>query len=113
MNKIEEGLPTLERDLGVYLLMVLLYSNSLPLSHPSIAILTKLLFKLTQSDSIELFEMSKTGLFHIVNRFNHNQKSEIKFANTPFKRSWDDFLTFKYLGGENINYENIKCEKNE
>lgn len=55
MKKIEEGLPTLERDLGVYLLMVLLYSNSLPLTHPSIASLTKLLFKLTQSDSIELF----------------------------------------------------------
>lgn len=55
--------------------MLMLYSNSLSLSHPLISQLLKLLFTLCKSDSIELFDMSKAAFFHIVNRISYNQKS--------------------------------------
>jgi len=53
--------------------------------------------------------MSKTGFFHIINRFNYNQKKEKVFANTPVQRSWSEYLRFKQLGAKGINYEKIKC----
>jgi hypothetical protein len=48
IKKIEEGLPGLEKDFGVYLLMLLLYSNNLALENPLIGQLLTLLFKLCQ-----------------------------------------------------------------
>ncbi len=52
IKKIEEGMPGLEKDFGVYLLMLLLYSNSLPIEHALIGDLLALLFKLCQLDSL-------------------------------------------------------------
>lgn len=57
--------------------------------------------------------MSKTGLFHIVNRFNYHKRTSKPIKNTPIKRKWADFLRYKYLGGDAQQYSNIKCEKNE
>lgn len=48
IKKIEENMPGLEKDFGVYLLLLLLYSNNLPLEHPLIGQLISLLFKLCQ-----------------------------------------------------------------
>lgn len=45
-------MPGLEKDFGVYLLMLLMFSNSLPISHPLIGELIKLLFQLCQLDSL-------------------------------------------------------------
>lgn len=56
--------------------MVLLYSNVLPLKNPLIGQLIKLLTKICQQEYTELFEMSKTGFFHLVNRFNYNQRNK-------------------------------------
>ena len=33
--------------------------------------------------------MSKMGFFHMINRFNYNQRIEKKIENVPVKRSWD------------------------
>ena len=57
--------------------------------------------------------MSKTGFFHIINRFNYNQRTKIEVKNTPVKRPWESFLRFKYIGGENIDYEKAKIEKSD
>ena len=48
IKKIEENMPGLEKDFGVYLLLLLLYSNNLPLEQPLIGQLISLLFKLCQ-----------------------------------------------------------------
>lgn len=64
----------LEKDFNVNLLMLLLYSNSLHLKHPLISKIILLLTKLSQSTYSEVFEMSKVGFFHMVNRFNYNQR---------------------------------------
>jgi len=52
--------------------------------------------------------MSKTGFFHIINRFNYNQRIKTEIENTPVKRTWENFLRFKYIGGENIDYEKAR-----
>jgi hypothetical protein len=57
--------------------------------------------------------MSKTGLFHLVNRFNYHKRTARIIPNSPIKRNWSDFLRYKYLGGESEAYKDIKCEKNE
>ena len=102
-----------EKDKGVYLLMLLQFSNMLPLSHPQIGELLKLIFHLSQTPQSEVFEMSKTGLFHLVNRFNYNQRKTTHHKNTPVRRSWEDFLKYKYLGGEGVDYSKVKLEKTE
>jgi hypothetical protein len=48
-----------------------------------------LLNKLIQSNATEIFDMSKMGFFHMINRFNYNQRIETKIDNVPVKRSWD------------------------
>jgi len=52
--------------------------------------------------------MSKTGFFHIINRFNYNQRIKTEIENTPVKRTWENFLRFKYIGGEKIDYEKAR-----
>lgn len=89
--------------------MLLLFSNQLSLEHPLIGELTGLLFRLCQLESMEVFDMSKTGLFHILNRFNYHKRTTRTFPNTPIKRNWEDFLRFKYLGGDETCYEALKC----
>jgi hypothetical protein len=56
--------------------------------------------------------MAKTGFFHFINRFNYHLREKKTVKNTPVKRSWEEFLRLKYIGGENINYETTKIEKN-
>lgn len=102
-------MPGLEKDFGVYLLMLLLYSNNLPLEHALIGNLITLLFRLCQLDSLEIFDMSKTGLFHLLNRFNYHKRTTRTLPNTPIKRPFDEFLRFKYLGGDPACYEALKC----
>jgi hypothetical protein len=99
IKKIEEGMPGLEKDFGVYLLMLLLYSNNLAVEHPLIGELITLLFRLCQLDSLEIFDMSKTGLFHLLNRFNYHRRTARIVPNSPICRPWRQFLTYKYLGG--------------
>ena len=113
LRRLEERVGKLEKDSGVYLLMLLLYSNALAIKNPLIARLIKLLAMLCQQDYSDLFEMSKTGLFHIINRFNYNQRTKMEIDNTPIKRPWETFLRLKYIGGENIDYEKAKIEKND
>jgi hypothetical protein len=86
IRKIEEGMPGLEKDFGVYLLMLLLFSNELPLEHPLIGDLIALLFRLCQLESLEIFDMSKTGFFHLLNRFNYHKRTSRELPNTPVKR---------------------------
>lgn len=111
LTKLEDNITKIEKDSGIYLLMLLLYSNSLELSNPLIGRTTTLLSKLVQLDYCELFDMSKTGLFHIINRFNYNLRTKKAIKNTPVKRTWDDFLRMKYIGGENVNYGTVKIDK--
>lgn len=92
--------------------MLLLYSNSLHLKDPLISKIIILLAKLCQSTYSEVFEMSKTGLFHIVNRFNYNQRQRVEVPNSPLKRPWEQFLRYKYIGAQQIVYETLKIEKN-
>jgi hypothetical protein len=56
--------------------------------------------------------MSKTGLFHVLNRFNYHKRTTRIIPNTPIRRNWNDFLQYKYLGGDPQAYESLKCEKN-
>lgn len=113
IKRIEEGMPGLEKDFGVYLLMLLLYSNNLSLEHALIGDLIALLFRLCQLDSLEIFDMSKTGLFHLLNRFNYHKRTTRTLPNSPIRRPWKDFLCYKYLGGDPAAYESLKCEKSE
>jgi hypothetical protein len=68
--------------------MLLLYSNCLRLSDPLLSKIIILLSKLCQSTYNEVFEMSKTGFFHLVNRFNYHLRTTIEVPNTPVRRPW-------------------------
>jgi len=57
--------------------------------------------------------MSKTGLFHLLNRFNYHKRTTKIIPNTPIRRNWYGFLQYKYLGGDPQIFESLKCEKNE
>ncbi len=56
--------------------------------------------------------MSKVGLFHIINRFNSLKKVTTIVPNTIVKRSFEDFLVFRYLGGNPPNSQSIDYYKN-
>lgn len=71
VGRIEEALWAMEKDLVIYLLMLLLYSNSLAIDSPLLGSVIRTLFKLCQSSRTEVFDMSKAGLFRIINRFNY------------------------------------------
>jgi len=58
------------------------------------------LIELTKSGIPELFDVSKVGLFHIINRFNSLKKITTVVPNKIVKRSFNDFLIFRYLGGD-------------
>lgn len=69
--------------------MALQYSNSLDLKHPLISKVILLLNQLIQSNTTEIFDMTRMGFFHMINRFNYNQRIEKQIKNVPVKRSWD------------------------
>ena len=44
---------------------------------------------------------------------NYHQRKTTEVDNVPVKRNWEDFLRLKHIGGEGVNYRNIKVEKTE
>jgi hypothetical protein len=94
----------MEKDLVIYLLMLLLYSNSIAIDSPILGSIISTLFKLCQSSKTEVFDMSKAGLFHIINRFNYHRRITKKVLNSPVKRDLDQFLILRMIGGEGIDY---------
>jgi hypothetical protein len=67
---------------------------------------------LTKSGISELFDVSKVGLFHIINRFNSLKKITTVIPNTTVKRSFEDFLIYRYLGGNPPNEKDVEYYKN-
>ena len=89
----------LDKDSILYCVVMIMFSKYLLLSNPIFGKIIMTLIELTKSGITELFDVSKVGLFHIINRFNSLKKVTTKVPNTIVKRSFSDFLIFRYLGG--------------
>ncbi len=106
---IEKSL--LDKDSILYCLLMIMFSKFLLLSNPIFGKMTKVLIELTKSGIPELFDVSKVGLFHIINRFNSLKKNTTVIPNTIVKRSFTDFLVLRYLGGEPQNSKDMEYYK--
>jgi hypothetical protein len=78
---------------------MIMFSKYLLLSNSVFGKIITTLIELTKSGIPELFDVSKVGLFHIINRFNSLKKITTVVPNKIVKRSFNDFLIFRYLGG--------------
>lgn len=58
-----------------------------------------------------MFDVSKVGLFHIINRFNSLKKISTVVPNEIVKRSFNDFLIYRYLGGKPQNPKDVEYYK--
>ena len=75
------------KDSTAITLIMICFSELLPLHHPLHSQLTKIAFSLTFSDTISLNSMGKTFVFRILNRFIKERKVHVtKIPNTPVKR---------------------------
>lgn len=54
--------------------MIIVYSNFIEMSNLVMKDVIKMLIDLSLSDIVEIFDVCKVGLFHIVNRFNASKK---------------------------------------
>ncbi len=89
-----------------------MFSKFLLLSNPIFGRITKVLIELTKSGITELFDVSKVGLFHIINRFNSLKKISTVVPNDVVKRSFSEFLVLRYLGGSPSNSKDLEYYKN-
>lgn len=91
---------------------MIMFSKFLLLSNPIFGRITNVLIKLTKSGITELFDVSKVGLFHIINRFNSLKKITTVVPNDIVKRSFSEFLIYRYLGGQPSCATDIEYYKN-
>lgn len=99
LEKIDVDKSQLDKDSILYCLLMIMFSKFLLLSNPIFGRITNVLIKLTKSGITELFDVSKVGLFHIINRFNSLKKITTVVPNNIVKRSFSEFLVYRYLGG--------------
>ncbi len=78
----------LDKDSILYTLLMIMFSKYLLLTNPLFPKIINLLIELTKSGITELFDVSKVGLFHIINRFNSFKKKTALIPNTIVKRSF-------------------------
>lgn len=102
----------MDKDSILYCVVMIMFSKYLLLNNPIFGKITTMLIELTKSGISELFDVSKVGLFHIINRFNFLKKVTTLVSNTIVKRSFNDFLIFRYLGGNPPNSKDIEYYKN-
>jgi hypothetical protein len=69
--------------------MMVIFSNYLSNDNRLIGEVFKSYFKLSQSQMPEIFNLSKIGLFHIINRFNLLKKHVKLIENKPIKRKFE------------------------
>lgn len=101
----------LDKDSILYCLLMIMFSKFLLLSNPIFGKIIKVLIQLTKSGITELFDVSKVGLFHIINRFNSLKKNSNLVPNNIVKRSFSDFLIYRYLGGSPQDDKDIEYYK--
>ena len=79
---------TSHKDSTALALIIILFSNHLPLEHELFAELIPLSFEMTCIDNFGLMSMGKVFIFRILNRFLKERKVIIeKIPNTPVKRN--------------------------
>jgi hypothetical protein len=111
LQKLDVDKSQLDKDSILYCLLMIMFSKFLLLNNPIFGKITKVLIDLTKSGITELFDVSKVGLFHIINRFNSLKKISTIVPNNIVKRSFNDFLVYRYLGGAPQNDKDIDYYK--
>ena len=89
------------KDSTSFSLLLLCFSEFLPLDHELFSEMIPFSFQLTSQENIGISNMGKTFLFRILNRFIIQTKRTVeKIPNTPCKRNFSDFMSYRHLGGE-------------
>lgn len=89
------------KDSTAFTLILICFCEFLPLEHSLHSELIPFAFQITCSETVSLSNMGKTFVFRYLNRFIKEKKLKVtNIPNVPIKRSFEDFLIYRHLGGE-------------
>lgn len=89
-----------EKDATVLVLMLLTFCQFIPLEHEIYQEIIPLVITITSKDAEDMMNMGKSFLFRILNRFIKKKIRIQRVQNTPVKRNYDEFRTYRHIGGK-------------